>query len=396
MEEHQQKNGVANVLWLGCASLLNDLSSEMILPILPQLIIGAGGTGLALGLIGGLRDSAAELLKFLFGHLSDNHANRKFFIYSGYLTSALFKLFLIFARTWYFIFGLVGLERIGKAIRTSPRDALIMQTLPHNVGKGFGIHRAFDNLGAIGGSLLAFYFVWHLNLSATTIIIFAAFLSALSLLPLIKVTEPSTPPLPTNGIQKLRYADFIPEFKLFTLIATIFSLSRISYMFFVVDAQQVLATISPLQTAMLLYVLFNIFYTIFALPFGMLSDKIGYWRMLVMGYALFTLMLFGFRYATTISSFIACFILYGTALAIVQVAHKAYVAQIAPPHLTATYLGMFESVTGVAILATGALGGYAWDAFSHHGVFVGAGILALVSCILMIVYRKKLLIHRQF
>ncbi len=392
MDEQPKKNGIANVVWLGFSSLLNDLSSEMILPILPQLITGAGGTGIALGLIGGLRDSAAELLKVFFGRLSDKFGSRKFFIYSGYVTSAIFKLFLIFARTWYVIFGLVGLERLGKAIRTSPRDALITQTLPNNVGKGFGIHRAFDNLGAIGGSVLAFYFVWHWNMGATTIIVLAALLSLISLLPLAKVTETQAPVPPPNGIQKLKFVDFVPQFKLFTLIATLFSCSRISYMFFVVDAQQVLTTISPLQTAMLLYVLFNIFYTLFAIPFGILSDKIGHWHMLVAGYALFALMLFGFRFAQTIPEFIACFITYGIALAIVQVAHKAYAAALAPAHMKATYLGMFESVTGLAILATGAISGYAWDKFSHHGVFVATGVLALAACVLMIRYKKALLV----
>ncbi|MFA6263929.1 MAG: MFS transporter [Candidatus Babeliales bacterium] len=394
MKDQSKNNGIANVIWLGLASLLNDISSEMILPILPQLITGAGGTGIALGLIGGLRDSAAELLKVFFGRLSDKFGERKFFIYSGYATSAIFKLFLIFARTWYVIFGLVGLERLGKAIRTSPRDALITQTLPNNVGKGFGIHRAFDTLGAIGGSALAFYFVWHWHTTATFIIVLAAIISLISIVPLIPVTDtPAPQPLP-NGQEKLRFSDFVPPFKLFTLIATIFSYSRISYLFFVVDAQQVLSTISPLQTAMLLYVLFNIFYTLFAIPCGMLSDKIGRWRMLVLGYALFALMLFGFVIAQSITAFISCFILYGIALAIIQVAHKAYAADLAPAHLKATYLGTFESITGLAILTTGGLSGYAWDKLSHHAVFVGTGALALTACVLMIVYKEKLSIAR--
>ena len=114
--------------------------------------------------------------------------------------------------------------------------------------------------------------------------------------------------------------------------------------------------------------------------------------MLVAGYALFALMLFGFRFAQTIPEFIACFITYGIALAIVQVAHKAYAAALAPAHMKATYLGMFESVTGLAILATGAISGYAWDKFSHHGVFVATGVLALAACVLMIRYKKALLV----
>src|SRR3972149_995891 len=162
---NKKNNSFHNVIRLGFTSFLNDTSSEMILPILPLSITGMGGGGLALGLIGGLRESAAELLKAPIGHWSDRIKQRKVFIYAGYLTSSLFKLFLLLATSWQQVFVLIGMERMGKALRTAPRDALITSSAPNMIGTGFGIHRTFDNLGAIVGSVLVFYFLWQWRMS---------------------------------------------------------------------------------------------------------------------------------------------------------------------------------------------------------------------------------------
>ncbi len=378
-----------NIILLGITSFLNDISSEMILPILPLLITSVGGTGIALGLIGGLRDSAAEVLKFFFGHLSDSIGKRKIFVYWGYITSAFFKVFLIMANSWQFIFALVGLERLGKALRTAPRDALITQTMPKNIGKGFGIHRAFDTLGAIGGSILVFFLVWKWNISLTIIILIAAAISLTSAFPLRYVKEEAYSPQTLDNIKNSHH--FSSEFKLFVAIAAIFSLSHISYMFFIVHAQQELTMPSPILTSMLLYVLFNIFYTLGAIPFGILSDKIGRWTMMVTSYILFVITLFGFMLASTLATFMGCFILYGIALAIIQVNQKAYASDLSPAILKATALGFFESITGIAMFISSLLAGILWDRTTHHNVFLLAGILAMIAAGLLVIFRKKLI-----
>jgi len=388
---NQQKNGLANVMWLGLSSFLNDLSSEMILPILPLIITNVGGTGLALGLIGGLRDSAAEVLKAIFGKLSDKKGERKTFIYAGYLTSSLFKLALLVARSWQLIFILVGLERLGKAIRTAPRDALITQTMPHNIGRGFGIHRTFDTLGAIAGSLLVFYLVWQWNYGTFGIIAIAATLSLISVLPLAKVTEAPNgqhhePEIVASDGQKT----FSPAFIRFTCIAAFFSLARVSYMFFLVHAQAVLGGSAPLRTSMLLYVLFNIFYTMGAIPFGILSDAIGRWTMIIIGYLCFSGTLFGFAFATSLPMLIGCFVLYGISLAIIQVTHKAFAADLGAENVKATVLGTFESVTGVAIFVSGIGAGLLWEVMGHPLIFAGAGAIALIAVMLMVFWKSSL------
>ncbi len=383
-----KKNSLRNVIRLGFSSFLNDTSSEMILPILPLIITGMGGGGLALGLIGGLRDSAAELLKAPIGHWSDKIKQRKIFIYAGYITSALFKLLLLFATGWQQVLVLIGMERIGKALRTAPRDALITSSTPGMVGKGFGIHRAFDNLGAIVGSVLVFYLLWQWRLSFNTIIGLSALIGFLSIMPLKKVTESTLAQKPVTPEMSLSV--FSQPFTLFTIIAGLFSFGQISYMFFIMDAQATLQTKSPILSAMLLYVLFNIFYTLAAIPVGTLSDKIGRWNMLIAGYFLFTLTLANFIAASSQAAFIACFIMYGISLAIIKVLHKACTADLAPAHLKATALGTFESITGICTFGASIIAGILWQWDTHHHVFLAAAALSGIGAVLLLFAKQKL------
>jgi MFS family permease len=152
-----------NIILLGIVSFLNDVSSEMIIPILPLFIAAVGGGGLIVGLIGGLQESIASIVKVLAGYWSDHMGRRKPLVFGGYLISTCFKLLLAFATRWPHILFAVSCERIGKGIRTAPRDAIIADSMPEARGTGFGIHRAFDTFGAIIGSitvLLLLYFLW--------------------------------------------------------------------------------------------------------------------------------------------------------------------------------------------------------------------------------------------
>ena len=165
-----------NILLLGAVSFLNDLSSEMIMPILPMFIESLGGSSLIIGLIGGLRDSISSILKVFAGYWSDKSGKRKIFVISGYLTSSLFKFLLVISNTWHYVLAFASLERVGKGLRTAPRDAIIADSMPNNRGKGFGIHRALDTSGAVFGSITALILFWFLGFNFKTIILIASFL----------------------------------------------------------------------------------------------------------------------------------------------------------------------------------------------------------------------------
>ena len=163
-----------NILLLGIVSFFNDMSSEMIIPILPMFIAALGGTGIIIGLIGGLRDSISSILKVICGYWSDKIGKRKIFVSTGYLSSIFFKLMLGFSTLWQHILIFASMERIGKGIRTAPRDAIIADSMPEERGKGFGIHRSLDTLGAIMGSIIVFILFWFLGLEFTAIVLIAA------------------------------------------------------------------------------------------------------------------------------------------------------------------------------------------------------------------------------
>ena len=154
MNDKYIKKFSSNILLLGIVSFINDLSSEMIMPILPMFITSLGGSSIIVGFIGGLRDSISSILKVFAGHWSDKSGRRKIFVSSGYLTSAFFKLLLSFSRIWLHVLFFASLERIGKGLRTAPRDAIIADSMPEQRGKGFGIHRAMDTSGAVLGSIV--------------------------------------------------------------------------------------------------------------------------------------------------------------------------------------------------------------------------------------------------
>ena len=389
MQKKKKKSIHKNIFLLGFASLFNDFSSEMITPIMPLLITQLGGAGIAIGLIGGMREGFANILRFIFGYLSDKKGNRKIFIYAGYATSAFFKMALIIARSWYFIFGLVGLERIGKALRGAPRDALISFSIPKRTGLGFGIHRAMDTAGAMLGSIVVFFLLWQWQTDLKTIITVAALVAILSLIPLFAVKEENHHTTHQH-LPPLQLSNLSTSFKLFTAIAGIFSFANLSYMFFMLRAQEVFPHSPSGSIPILLYVLFNISYTIVSVPLGLLSDKIGRWKLLVFGYALFSLITLGFIFAQTFAQLAILFICYGIVFATIKINHKAFVSDITSKRLRATAIGTFDAITGTATLAAGAIVGVLWQHINYTIAFSYTSITAALAVLLLLVFKKHL------
>ncbi len=377
-----------HIVLLGIVSFLNDISSEMILPILPMFITSLGGSGIIVGLIGGLRDSIISILKVFCGYWSDRLGKRKIFVFFGYLIAAIFKVLLALSRTLPYVLLFACLEKIGKGMRTAPRDAIIAESMPRAAGKGFGVHTCLEKIGAIIGTTLVFILFWFFELNFKLLIMLAAVIAFSSLLPLQFVKE--TKKEPQNVSLNLGLKGLSGRLKLFMLISAVFALANFSYMFFILKAQLIFSGKVAVGAPIILYLLFNFAYSGFAIPFGAISDKISRSWMLIGGYFLFALTGFGFVYFNSIIAFVLLFIMYGMAYTLIEVNQKAYVADLNPGTLKATALGTFHTITGLVTLPASLIAGLLWHYVSPSAPFFYAGVISIISIAILVGFRSRL------
>jgi MFS family permease len=391
--------GGFNVLLLGLVSLLNDFSSEMILPLLPLFITSLGGAGITIGLIGGLMQGLPELFKVFSGYFSDKFKHRKKFIFSGYFLSQIAKFSMIFAMAPLNILFSMSADKLGKGIREAPRDALISESLPGAKGKAFGIQRTFDSAGAILGSLVILIIVLFFASSIAKlvlikrVILIAAGVGLLSLIPIFFLKEGRA--LDGKGIMKgsliLNLKKLPRAFWVFIILSIIFAFSNFSYMFFVLQAGNIfnhksnyILPVIPIA----LYVLYNISYTIFSIPFGKLSDRIGRKKVLIMGALLLSLVCSGFLVFSSLWIFMILFVLYGMVYASMIGTQRAFVSDLSPNNARATALGAFQTCTGIASIIAGILAGILFDINPSY-LFVYGITLSLIYVFFLSISKLK-------
>ena len=375
-----------NVLLLGFVSFLNDISSEIIQPILPLFIAQLGGGSMAVGLIGGVSDGLPSILKVFSGCWSDRLGKRKPLVVAGYALSALGKLFLPFASVWQHIFLLKTLERSGKGVRSAPRDAMISESTDEgHRGRSFGLHRSMDSAGAVIGSLLA-YLLWQGGYSYSSILMLAGILSVAALIPFYRVKESFRAPDCSTSSIRLSLSSLSPELKRFLFVACLFALGNFSYMFFILRAQVHFSGSMAVAAPLLLYLLFNLVYALLAMPVGIWSDRVGRRRVLVLGYSLFALTAIGFAAVSSLWGLIALFAMYGLVYALVDGSERAYVSDLCPAEFRGSSLGIYYGAVGVASiissLVAGALGSR-WGAEASFLYGAAAAALAAVGLLVM-------------
>jgi MFS family permease len=306
--------------------------------------------------------------------------HRKPFVIGGYLLSSAAKLLLAFSASWQQTLALRVAERLGKGARSAPRDALLAAaTKRHNRGRGFGIHRAMDSGGALFGTLLVLSLYWFLDLGFQTIFFIAGVISFSSLLPLFWVEESRNH---KRSTVQLHWRSLPPPLQRFMLIAFTYALANFSYMFFILRAEGAFDGRLAVAIPLLLYALYQLSFTLFAIPAGILSDRIGRRRVLLIGYALFTLLCLGFLFATSLLPLLLLFLFYGLNFAFVEATERALVSDMATSDQRGTALGAYHMATSLAALPAGLLAGLLWDANPLYTF--GAGALLSFAAVAML------------
>jgi len=369
-----------NIILLGLVSLLNDISSEIIQPILPLFIATLGGSSIAVGMIGGLSDGIPSIFKIFAGYWSDRLGKRKPLVVAGYGISALAKMLLPFSPGWQGVFVIKGTERLGKGIRSAPRDAMIAESAEKEArGRGFGLHRAMDTSGAIVGSALA-YLLWRAGLDFRTILLIAGVFSIVALVPFARVKESFKSP---GAKMELSLWDLSPDLRKFIAIASLFALGNFSYMFFILRAQEFFTGAMAVGAPLLLYIFFNVVYGALAMPIGIWSDRVGRKNVLTIGYGVFAVTSLGFAYVSSAAGLIVLFALYGLIFAMVDASERAFVSDLSCATVRCTSLGIYYGAVGISAIISGLIAGVLWQRFFPGAAFLFGTFASALAALML-------------
>jgi len=368
----------ANVVVLGVVSLFTDISSEMILPILPFFLIQVlGANALIVGIQEGLADGVVSFMKVFSGRFSDAAGKRKRFVGTGYALSTLMKALFPFAQSWPEFLGMRIVERTGKGVRDAPRDALLTESTPAETrGKAFGFHRSMDTTGAIAGPIITLVLLATIAASPgipnyRLILLLAAIPAVISVFIVFLVSEPVRQRAPKQPL-RVTFHGIPKPLWTFIGIASIFSFADFSYAFLLLRAG-----IHGTTVAILLYVVYNIVYAAHAFPAGILSDRVGRKPVVLTGYIAFIAMATLLVFSDLLAVLVLAFVLYGLSYGMAEGTQRALVADFAPANIKATVLGAYHTCVGAVKLASGVVAGLLWIAFAPTPTFpLGAATFA--------------------
>ncbi|MCZ8515082.1 MFS transporter [Paenibacillus filicis] len=376
------------IVVLGLVSFFTDLSSNMIVPILPLYLTSVLHVQVQnIGIIEGIAESTASILKLFSGWITDRVGKHKLQMLIGYGLSNLTKPLFALSATWGQVLMIRFSDRFGKGIRTSPRDALVADsTTKEERGKAFGFRRAMDALGAAIGPLAAFAVlaVFTNNYQLVFWLSIIPGLIAVALIVLFLKEKKQSNIGKTASLPKIGFRNLNRRFIWFTLISTLFMIGNFSDAFLALRAQDagMLPALIPLA-----YFAFNLSTSVFSMPIGMLSDRIGRRPVLISGFIIFALIYFGFGMAKNAAWIWILFVLYGLYYAFTEGIQKAYIADLVPEGQRGTALGTYNALTGLAALPASIIAGYMWQAFGPAVAFNTSSLIAILAAIMMIVFR---------
>lgn len=388
---HRYRRLPRNVVAIGLVSLLNDASSEIIYPLLPIFLAATlGASAEAIGIIEGLAESISSLLKLFAGYLSDRIGKRKWLVVGGYALASLFRPFLGFANNWHQVLAIRLADRVGKGVRTSPRDAMIADTVAvEQRGLAFGFHRAMDHAGAVIGPLLGYLLVifFVANSTAPTkgeftkIFLLASVPAFLAVLVAVFFMRESPVKKQTAEMPKLSLRGFDSNFKKFLLILGLFTLSNSSDSFLLLRARDSGVSIALLP---LLWAAHHGTKVLSSLWGGDLSDRLGRKRLIVSGWILYAAVYAAFGYVSTEAGVWVLFLIYGIYFGLSEGAEKALVADLVRPEQRGTAYGLYNLAFGITVFPASLLMGMIWDWKGPRTAFLISAAMGATAALLLL------------
>jgi MFS family permease len=392
-----------NVFAISLVSLLNDVSSEIIYPLLPFFLNNILGVSpRVLGSIEGAAESVSSLLKLFAGHFSDRFGKRKIFVVFGYMLSSFARPLLALATGWHQVLAIRLADRVGKGVRTAPRDAMIADTVAiQERGLAFGFHRAMDHTGAVVGPLIGYLLVVLFAADRNALtgrdftrIFLLASIPALAAVVVVsffvrethkkkpaadKASRIDAPPI------RLSLRGFDGNFKGFLLIIALFTLSNSSDFFLLLRARD--AGVSVLSTSLLWAALHGskVLSSIFG---GDLSDRLGRKRLIVSGWILYAAVYAGFAFVSNPLSVWALFLIYGVYFGLAEGAEKALVADLVKPEQRGTAYGLYNLAFGITVLPASLLMGALWDWRGPQTAFLVSAAVGATAALLLLLLVK--------
>ncbi len=376
---------ITKTLWiLSIVSMLADMASEMLYPIMPLYLTSIGVSVAAIGFIEGIAEITAGITKGYFGNLSDYYKKRKPFILSGYFLSAISKPLMIIFSTVGWVFFVRSFDRLGKGLRSAPRDAMLSaESTKETKARVFAFHRSWDTVGAIIGPVIV-WCILYFNLTTLKNVFLWAFIPGIFsvvLIFIIKEKKNMVVPL----IKKPNFFSFFsywkkatPTYKKIVVGLCLFFLFNSSDVFLLLKSKEIINKEDAIFIIIKAYILYNLIYATTSYPLGKLADKYGIKNVLIFGLVIFSIVYFGFTQATTKIHIYILFGIYGIYAAATEGIAKAWVSNVSNESEQATALGLFASLQSLSIMLASFIAGVVWSGLGANVVFLISALASLL------------------
>lgn len=372
-----------NILFTGLTSFLTDTSVKMIYSVMPMFLMSIGASKASLGLIEGVAESTASLIKVLSGFWSDRIGRNKPFMLIGYAISAAILPLYAFVISPMQVLILRFTERFGKGIRTAPRDSLIAASVINNeTGKGFGFQKAMDNSGAIVGPLLAFVMLSFFPGNYRLIFILAGIPAIAGIFVIIFGIKEARK-IKTDLIRKFHFSDFSRRYWFFMAIIFVFTLGNSTDALLLIRANEAGIKVAFIP---LVYLVTNVVSVVTAIPAGSLSDRIGKERLLIAGFLIYAVVYLFFGMNVGDGAILILFALYGLYSAATDGIQKAFVADMTDANKKGTALGIYNALLGITLLPASIIAGVLYDRVNSSVPFFFGSAMAAIAFVLMIIF----------